>query len=179
MIYVLRPARTHLILTRRRIHSHPASKGVRHLSTMQKDAELPSYGEERRALGKFETQVVKVDREAPRETLEKQLAGPGALIREGQVVGFPTETVYGLGANALDGSAARKVRISKAPQFSPTLSACPNILNYDPKHRIICHSCELSCILSSPHRGNLNFVSCADILDEKQTHGQSTDCTYQ
>jgi L-threonylcarbamoyladenylate synthase len=31
------------------------------------------------------------------------------LIRQGQVVAFPTETIYGLGANALDETAVRKV----------------------------------------------------------------------
>lgn len=76
---------------------------------MQKDQELPSYTEERKALGKFDTQIVKIDRNSSAETLHAQLAGPGALLREGNVIGFPTETVYGLGANALDGKAARKV----------------------------------------------------------------------
>lgn len=28
----------------------------------------------------------------------------GAMLASGQVVGIPTETVYGLGANALDGT---------------------------------------------------------------------------
>lgn len=31
------------------------------------------------------------------------------LIREGELVAFPTETVYGLGANALDSEAVFKV----------------------------------------------------------------------
>lgn len=31
------------------------------------------------------------------------------LIRSGELVAFPTETVYGLGANALDGAATLKV----------------------------------------------------------------------
>jgi L-threonylcarbamoyladenylate synthase len=32
-----------------------------------------------------------------------------AFIRSGDVVAFPTETVYGLGANALDASAVIKI----------------------------------------------------------------------
>lgn len=37
----------------------------------------------------------------------------GALIRSGELVAFPTETVYGLGANALDPQAVRKVYEAK------------------------------------------------------------------
>ena len=33
----------------------------------------------------------------------------GKLLREGKLVIFPTETVYGLGANALDAVAARHI----------------------------------------------------------------------
>ena len=37
----------------------------------------------------------------------------GRLIREGKLVAFPTETVYGLGANALDGAAVRRIFAAK------------------------------------------------------------------
>ena len=33
---------------------------------------------------------------------EENIRLGGRLLSEGQLVGFPTETVYGLGANALD-----------------------------------------------------------------------------
>ena len=33
----------------------------------------------------------------------------GRLLREGQLVVFPTETVYGLGANALDPAAVQRI----------------------------------------------------------------------
>lgn len=35
------------------------------------------------------------------------------LIRKGEIVAFPTETVYGLGANALDESAVKKIFVAK------------------------------------------------------------------
>ena len=41
------------------------------------------------------------------------IARAGALLRAGKVVGFPTETVYGLGANALDASAVDKIFAAK------------------------------------------------------------------
>ena len=45
-----------------------------------------------------------------------------ALIREGKLVAFPTETVYGLGANALDARAvARIFEVKGRPATSPMI----------------------------------------------------------
>jgi len=45
-----------------------------------------------------------------------------ALIREGKLVAFPTETVYGLGANALDARAVEKIfRVKGRPSTSPLI----------------------------------------------------------
>ena len=45
-----------------------------------------------------------------------------SLIQAGEVVGFPTETVYGLGANALDGDAVKKIFQAKGrPQDNPLI----------------------------------------------------------
>lgn len=41
------------------------------------------------------------------------IAGAGELIRRGELVAFPTETVYGLGGNALSDESARKIYIAK------------------------------------------------------------------
>src|SRR5277367_3240262 len=44
------------------------------------------------------------------------------LIRAGELVAFPTETVYGLGANALDPSAVEKIYAAKGrPAASPLI----------------------------------------------------------
>lgn len=40
---------------------------------------------------------------------DKEIAEAAQLIRDGEVVAFPTETVYGLGANALDARAVDKI----------------------------------------------------------------------
>ena len=46
----------------------------------------------------------------------------GAIIRDGGIVAFPTETVYGLGANALDEEAVKKIFIAKGrPQDNPLI----------------------------------------------------------
>src|SRR5580692_12191440 len=45
-----------------------------------------------------------------------------ALIRAGELVAFPTETVYGLGANALDAAAVAKIFVAKGrPAGSPLI----------------------------------------------------------
>ena len=44
------------------------------------------------------------------------------IIKEGGIVAFPTETVYGLGANALDGNAVSSVFVAKGrPQDNPLI----------------------------------------------------------
>ena len=46
----------------------------------------------------------------------------GTLIREGRLVAFPTETVYGLGANALDAGAVERIfRVKGRPSTSPVI----------------------------------------------------------
>ena len=50
------------------------------------------------------------------------LAEAGARIREGGLVAFPTETVYGLGGNALDPAAAEKIYAAKGrPSDNPLI----------------------------------------------------------
>ncbi len=42
------------------------------------------------------------------------------LLQGGELVAIPTETVYGLAANAFDGNAAAKIyAIKNRPQFNP------------------------------------------------------------
>lgn len=56
---------------------------------------------------------------SPRVETEKA----AALIREGKLVAFPTETVYGLGANALDDKAVAQIYEMKGrPTFNPLIT---------------------------------------------------------
>ena len=51
-----------------------------------------------------------------------QLQRAGAIIRAGGLVAFPTETVYGLGANALDAAAVDRIFAAKGrPSSSPVI----------------------------------------------------------
>ncbi len=65
------------------------------------------------------TRIIKVD-----ELMLKQeeLREATRILREGGLVAFPTETVYGLGANALDAQAARKIYEAKGrPSDNPLI----------------------------------------------------------
>lgn len=53
---------------------------------------------------------------------DEELKRAAALIRAGKLVAFPTETVYGLGANALDPAAVRRIFALKGrPSTSPLI----------------------------------------------------------
>ncbi len=71
---------------------------------------------------------------------EKDLPECGELIRKGELVCFPTETVYGLGANALDPKAvARIFEVKNRPANNPLIahicdnSMLPMVTNKLPK----------------------------------------------
>lgn len=57
-----------------------------------------------------ETRVLRVNPEHPEPEIIEQAA---AVIRTGGLVAFPTETVYGLGANAFDGEAVARIFSAK------------------------------------------------------------------
>ena len=53
------------------------------------------------------TKLVKI--EDTKQIKDEELAEAAQILRDGGLVAFPTETVYGLGANALDETAAKKI----------------------------------------------------------------------
>ena len=62
----------------------------------------------------MKTIIVKIDKDNLKDDFAvSQLEKAGEIIRNGGLVAFPTETVYGLGANALDEEAAKKVYEAK------------------------------------------------------------------
>lgn len=55
-------------------------------------------------------------------TAEADLAQAAALLADGRVVAFPTETVYGLGGDARDGAAVARIFAAKGrPRFNPLI----------------------------------------------------------
>lgn len=62
----------------------------------------------------METKILIADDDSVRQCAE--------MLRNGDIVAFPTETVYGLGANALDGEAAKKIFVAKGrPATNPLI----------------------------------------------------------
>lgn len=54
--------------------------------------------------------------------IEAEITRAAGLLRDGKLVAFPTETVYGLGANALDERAvARVFEVKGRPRFDPLI----------------------------------------------------------
>ena len=63
----------------------------------------------------METKILPASEEAIQEAAQ--------LLREGQLVGIPTETVYGLGANAFDEAAVRSIFAAKGrPADNPLIA---------------------------------------------------------
>lgn len=62
-----------------------------------------------------------------RKASPESISEGAALIRAGKLVAFPTETVYGLGANALDDRAVASIFEAKGrPQFNPLIAHIPD-----------------------------------------------------
>ncbi len=63
---------------------------------------------------------------------ENQIKRAAQIIKAGDCVAFPTETVYGLGANALDAHAVRKIfELKKRPQNNPLIVHIANVDQLD------------------------------------------------
>ena len=59
---------------------------------------------------------------------EKEIAAAAAILREGGLVGIPTETVYGLGANGLNEQAVKNIFAAKGrPQDNPLILHIPEV----------------------------------------------------
>lgn len=67
----------------------------------------------------MKTNILTIHRQRPESEIIAQAA---ALIRAGELVAFPTETVYGLGADALNPAAAAKIFAAKQrPAYDPII----------------------------------------------------------
>lgn len=75
--------------------------------------------ERRFAKKTMETQIIKIDEnEIDREAIQKA----GKILRQGGLVAFPTETVYGLGGDALNPDSSRKIYAAKGrPSDNPLI----------------------------------------------------------
>ena len=66
------------------------------------------------------------DTKGQQKVIEDQISAAADILRQGGLIGIPTETVYGLGANALDEDAVRKIFEAKGrPQDNPLIIHIP------------------------------------------------------
>ena len=66
------------------------------------------------------TEIVKINADS---IDEKSIEKAGEIIKDGGLVAFPTETVYGLGANALDSDASKRIFEAKGrPSDNPLIA---------------------------------------------------------
>ena len=62
------------------------------------------------------------DTKGQQKEIEDKISAAAKILREGGLVGIPTETVYGLGANGLDGKAVKRIFEAKGrPQDNPLI----------------------------------------------------------
>ncbi len=67
----------------------------------------------------METRILKINKECPEE---KPLLEAAEVIKQGGLVAFPTETVYGLGGNAMDPNASARIYEAKGrPSDNPLI----------------------------------------------------------
>lgn len=70
----------------------------------------------------FETKVIKILPDQEKSVIDSALKPAVDFLQHDQVVAFPTETVYGLGANALSATAVDKIFKAKGrPSDNPLI----------------------------------------------------------
>ncbi len=77
----------------------------------------------------MKTKIVKIDKD---KFKEEELTEASAIIRNGGLVAFPTETVYGLGADGLNEKSVKKIYLAKErPSDNPLILHIGNIGQID------------------------------------------------
>lgn len=70
----------------------------------------------------METEILSIAADEPSESVRRKLSHAGDIIKNGGLVAFPTETVYGLGGDALNPESARKIYSAKGrPSDNPLI----------------------------------------------------------
>ena len=107
-------------------------------------------------------------------TSEKDIKVAAEIIRSGGLVAFPTETVYGLGANALDPEAVAKVYMAKGrPSDNPMIV---HISHKDDMRKLTeLMTRDMECLMDNCWPGPLTMVVPAkDIVPRVTTGGLDT-----
>ena len=120
----------------------------------------------------MKTILAKVDLRQPEAMEIIQTAAK--ILQEGGLVAFPTETVYGLGGNGLDGTACEKIYIAKGrPSDNPLILHISEFKELNPIVREISPAAQK--LMDAFWPGPLTMVfPKSDIVPEKATGGLDT-----
>ena len=119
-----------------------------------------------------ETPVVKIDPSDIR-AFDAEIRRAGETIKAGGLVAFPTETVYGLGANAFDPSAVKKIFEAKGrPSDNPLIVHVATEAQF---HEVACCTPQCQTLVERFWPGPLTVVlPKKDIVPFETTGGQQT-----
>src|SRR5262249_5222723 len=93
---------------------------------------------------RFDMHVIRADARSPDAPV---IARAAELLRAGKLVAFPTETVYGLGANALDPAAIERIYVAKGrPSYNPLIV---HVASADGAHAVAANWPERAALLAS------------------------------
>lgn len=107
-------------------------------------------------------------------TTEEDLKRAGELLREGKLVAFPTETVYGLGANALDEKACKNVYLAKGrPTDNPMIVHISHVKDIESLTNDMTN--DMKILMDKFWPGPLTMiVNAKDVIPKVTTGGLST-----
>lgn len=119
----------------------------------------------------MQTVYLKVDGDKPSPKIIEIAA---SLIRNGEVVAFPTETVYGLGANALDENAVHKIFAAKGRRLDNPLIV--HVCSWEQASQLVIDTPpEVGNLVQRFWPGPLTIVACSrGNVPETVTAGQPT-----
>lgn len=122
----------------------------------------------------METRIVRINPEKIEE-YEEELKEAAEIIKKGGLVAFPTETVYGLGANALDKTASEKIYKAKGrPSDNPLIIHIANKSDYE-KYCKIENSLTFNKLTSDFVPGPITIIQKKhDIIPDTVTAGMDT-----
>lgn len=117
------------------------------------------------------TQIIKIDENNPDLSL---IIRAGEIIKNGGLVAFPTETVYGLGGDALNPDSSRKIYAAKGrPSDNPLIV---HIADFDDIYKIVKHVPESAKKLAEaywPGPLTMRFMK-SDVVPDTTTGGLDT-----
>lgn len=131
-----------------------------------------SVQKNRKVSNRMNTVTVKIDRSKPEftEAEDAALRRAGEVIRAGGLVAFPTETVYGLGGDALNRESSRKIYAAKGrPSDNPLIV---HICRFEDIRQIVKEVPEEACRIAEAFwPGPLTMILPKSELVPKETTG--------